>query len=69
MAIAPGAVGTAMQDQIRASPDHVFPQAPRFRDMKRDGALAQPTDVARAIWSVLDRDIDNGAVLHIRGLT
>jgi NAD(P)-dependent dehydrogenase (short-subunit alcohol dehydrogenase family) len=69
VAVAPGAVDTAMQHQIRATPDTAFPQAPRFRAMKRNGALAAPTEVAHAIWSLLDRDLDNGAVLHIRDLT
>lgn len=69
LAVAPGAVDTAMQHQIRASADAAFPQAPRFRAMKDNGALAPPSDAAHAIWSLLDRDLDNGAILHVRDLT
>ena len=69
ISFAPGAVDTAMQDEIRACDDLAFPHAPRFRDMKLNGALTPPEQAARAIWSLLDRDIDNGSVLHIRDLT
>jgi benzil reductase ((S)-benzoin forming) len=37
--------------------------------MKDNGALAPPSHAARAIWSLLDRDLDNGAILHVRDLT
>jgi NAD(P)-dependent dehydrogenase (short-subunit alcohol dehydrogenase family) len=69
VAVAPGAVDTAMQNQIRASTDEAFPQAHTFRELMRHGALAAPTQVAQTIWSLLDRDIANGSVLHIRDLT
>jgi benzil reductase ((S)-benzoin forming) len=68
VAIAPGIVDTAMQDEIRATDVHAFPQAQRFRDLWHNGGLSQPEEAARAIWSVLDRKLENGAVLHVRDL-
>ena len=41
----------------------------RFRELAALGKLAKPETVARAIWSLLDRDLANGSVLHIRDLT
>ena len=55
--------------QATSIADAAFPQAPRFRAMKDNGALAPPSHAARAIWSLLDRDLDNGAILHVRDLT
>jgi NADP-dependent 3-hydroxy acid dehydrogenase YdfG len=68
IAIAPGIVDTAMQDEIRATDVHAFPESPRFRELWHNGGLAKPEDAARAIWSTLDRKLDNGAVLHVRDL-
>jgi NAD(P)-dependent dehydrogenase (short-subunit alcohol dehydrogenase family) len=68
VAIAPGTVDTAMQDEIRATDTHAFPEAQRFRELWHKGGLSRPHEVARAIWSSLDRTLDNGAVLHVRDL-
>jgi benzil reductase ((S)-benzoin forming) len=68
IAIAPGAVDTAMQDELRSTEPSLLPQAPRFQAMAEHGALLSPDVVAKVIWSLLDRDLDNGSVLHIRDL-
>lgn len=69
LSIAPGAIDTAMQAELRACSDDVFPEASRFRELDAQGGLAKPEDVARIIWSLLDRDIPNGSVLHVRDLS
>lgn len=69
VAVAPGIVDTAMQDELRSADDASFPQARRFRLLKASGKLIAPEVAARAIWSVLDRDLENGAVVHIDDLT
>jgi hypothetical protein len=38
-------------------------EAPRFRELEARGGLA------RTIWSLLDRDLPNGSVIHVRDLT
>ena len=68
VAFAPGPVDTAMQDEIRHSDDSAFPQAERFRALKENGELGTPKEAAMAIWSLLDRRNEDGAVLHIRDL-
>lgn len=66
ISIAPGPIDTAMQAELRACRDEVFPEAHRFRELDARGGLAKPEDVARTIWSLLDRSIPNGAVLHVK---
>ncbi|HYU86376.1 MAG TPA: SDR family NAD(P)-dependent oxidoreductase [Kribbellaceae bacterium] len=68
VAVAPGVVDTGMQDQIRALDAADFPQVARFRDLHDAGALTDPRDAARRIWSVLDRDLENGACVDVRTL-
>ncbi|MFI7061381.1 SDR family NAD(P)-dependent oxidoreductase [Kribbella sp. NPDC050124] len=69
LSIAPGSVDTAMQAELRAAADEAFPEASRFRDLEARGGLAKPEDVARTIWSLLDRDLPNGSVLHVKDLS
>ncbi|MGW1339596.1 SDR family NAD(P)-dependent oxidoreductase [Kribbella sp. NPDC002412] len=69
LSIAPGSVDTAMQAELRAATDEAFPEASWFRDLEAHGGLAKPEDVARTIWSLLDRDVPNGSVLHVRDLS
>ncbi|MFK4088123.1 SDR family oxidoreductase [Kribbella sp. NPDC020789] len=69
ISVSPGAIDTDMQAQLRATTDEQVPESHRFRQLEADGQLAKPEDVARAIWSLLDRDLPNGSVLHIRDLT
>lgn len=40
--IAPGVIDTAMQEEIRGTPERDFPAIGRFMALKRDGALADP---------------------------
>ncbi|MFG1815341.1 SDR family NAD(P)-dependent oxidoreductase [Kribbella sp. NPDC049174] len=69
LSVAPGAIDTSMQAELRESSDEQFPEAYRFRDLEAHGGLAKPEDVARTIWSLLDRDVPNGTVLHIKDLS
>lgn len=68
ISVAPGAVDTAMQEELRAAAEEQVPNAGRFRELEAAGGLAKPEDVARTIWSLLNRDVQNGAVLHIQDL-
>ena len=69
ISISPGAVDTDMQAELRACSDDQVPESKRFREMDTQGLLSKAEDIARTIWSTLDRDLDNGSVLHIRDLT
>ena len=66
VSIAPGIVATAMQEQIRATPERDFPEVGRFRGLHEEGALRDPDEVARELWALLDGELDNGAVLDLR---
>jgi benzil reductase ((S)-benzoin forming) len=66
VAVAPGVVATAMQEQIRAMDEADFPKVARFRDLHARGALRDPAEAARGIWRVLERDVGNGAVVDLR---
>ncbi|RZT27690.1 NAD(P)-dependent dehydrogenase (short-subunit alcohol dehydrogenase family) [Kribbella sp. VKM Ac-2569] len=69
ISVSPGSVDTDMQAELRAaSPDEV-PVSARFREMQALGHLAKPETVARTIWSLLDRDLPSGTVLHVRDVT
>lgn len=69
ISVSPGAVDTEMQAVLRASSEEQVPESQRFRQLEAEGRLAKPENVARTIWSLLDRDVPNGAVLHVRDLT
>ena len=51
--VAPGAVDTDMQTEIRSTPDDTFPDRQRFVRMKEDGSLRTPEDAARALVDYL----------------
>lgn len=51
--LAPGVVDTAMQAEIRATPEDRFPLRARFDALKREGALAAPEDCARRLVGYL----------------
>jgi len=51
--LAPGVIDTAMQAEIRATPEERFPLRARFEALKRDGALAAPEDCARRLVDYL----------------
>ncbi len=66
LAVAPGIVETAMQEQIRATSSEDFPDVERFRELAERGGLRDPLDAARDIWSLLERELPNGAVVDLR---
>lgn len=68
IAVAPGVVDTAMQSEIRSTPEQAFPSVARFHHLKESGSLTTPTDAATGIWSLLSRDLPNGACIDLRNL-
>lgn len=68
LAVAPGTVATDMQAALRATTEQDFPMRQKFVDLHRDGKLADPDEVARRIWRLLDETYDNGSVLDLRQL-
>ncbi|MFN2557792.1 MAG: SDR family NAD(P)-dependent oxidoreductase [Nitriliruptorales bacterium] len=68
VAVAPGVVETPMQEQIRETPEEEFPAVGKFIDRHESGELVPPEEAARGIWALLDRDLENGAVVDLREL-
>lgn len=68
IAVTPGAVATAMQEEIRSVNEETFPNVGKFRGLYERGELREPADAARGIWSLLSREVDNGAVIDLRSL-
>lgn len=68
IAVAPGTVATPMQERIRATDSGDFPRVDKFIDLYEQGELRDPQDAARGMWALLDRDLDNGAVVDLRDL-
>ena len=66
LCVAPGVVATAMQEEIRATDVERFPELERFVALEREGALRNPTEVARELWSLVDRNLPSGSVLDLR---
>ena len=66
LAIAPGVVATSMQERIRATDEHDFPDVGRFHQLHADGALLNPTDSAERVWALVTGDTASGAVLDVR---
>ncbi|HSJ44865.1 MAG TPA: SDR family NAD(P)-dependent oxidoreductase [Euzebyales bacterium] len=66
LAIAPGVVATAMQEQIRATDEHDFPDVGRFHRLHADGQLLDPLDSAHRVWALVTGDAASGAVLDVR---
>ncbi|MDP8970655.1 MAG: SDR family NAD(P)-dependent oxidoreductase [Actinomycetota bacterium] len=69
LAVGPGTVDTAMQEQFRAASEEAFPKRQKFLDLHKEGKLSDPSEVATAIWDLLDQDLDNGSVVDLRELT
>lgn len=70
VAVAPGVVGTGMQEYIRAQDEAVFPAKEKFVGLYERGELVDPADAATGIWSVVQReDIETGAVIDLRKLS
>lgn len=65
--LAPGVIDTDMQAEIRSSPLEHFPLRERFKDMKRDGALASPQECAvKLVAFLLDESFGREAVADLR---
>ncbi|MGH3664864.1 MAG: SDR family NAD(P)-dependent oxidoreductase [Egibacteraceae bacterium] len=67
LAVAPGVMATAMQEQIRAMDARDFPDVERFRRLHAEGALRDPLAAARDVWAVVtDDSVTTGAVVDVR---
>jgi NAD(P)-dependent dehydrogenase (short-subunit alcohol dehydrogenase family) len=67
LSVAPGVVATAMQEEIRATPERDFPDVQRFNALHDDAQLRDARQVALDLWGLIDRpDLANGAVLDLR---
>lgn len=69
VSVAPGVIDTAMQAQIRTTPDSDFPNRARFEALQRDGALWPPAEAAaRFIDHLLSPQFGDEAVVDLRTL-
>lgn len=69
VSVAPGVIDTAMQAQIRATPDSDFPNRTRFEALQRDGSLWSPTEAAaRFVDHLLSPQFGEQAVVDLRTL-
>jgi benzil reductase ((S)-benzoin forming) len=68
LAVAPGVVATAMQEQIRAMPAEQFPSVDKFIGLHERGELRDPADAAHGIWGLLDRELASGSCVDLRTL-
>ncbi len=67
LSVAPGVVATAMQEEIRRTPERDFPDLQRFTELHDSGELRDTRQVALDLWGLIDRsDLANGAVLDLR---
>ncbi len=55
LALAPGIVDTSMQDLIRAQTEETFPMVDKFVELKEEGLLVSPSEVAGQIIRLLQR--------------
>jgi benzil reductase ((S)-benzoin forming) len=69
IAVAPGIVDTGMQEQLRGTAERDFPRRQKFVDLSDGGDLADRERVADEIWALLDRGLENGAVVDLRELS
>lgn len=66
LSLSPGVLATAMQEQIRETPEHDFPRVAKFRELHAEGGLRAPSDAARDTWRLLDTDVAGGDVVDLR---
>jgi benzil reductase ((S)-benzoin forming) len=69
LAVGPGTVDTAMQGRLRETTESDFPKRQKFVDLHESGGLTDPDEVARDIWALLERGLDNGSVVDLRELS
>ena len=67
-AISPGVLATAMQEEIRRTPTHDFPDVARFRSLHEADDLTDPDAAAATLWRVLQRGVEPGSILDLRDL-
>ena len=68
--LAPGVIDTEMQDQVRAARPEDFPMRPKFDDLKAQGALAAPTDVAKRLLTyMLSESFGSEPVADLRSIS
>lgn len=65
-AIGPGVLATPMQDEIRETSAHDFPNVERFRSLHEEDSLVEPTEAATRIWQVIEAGVESGSVIDIR---
>jgi benzil reductase ((S)-benzoin forming) len=65
LAVAPGIVETAMQREIRAASSDDFPSVEMFVGFHEKDQGRDPDEAAREIWSLLERELENGAVVDL----
>jgi benzil reductase ((S)-benzoin forming) len=68
LSVVPGTVDTAMQEQLRTTPETDFPSRQKFLDAHNQGKLSDPPQVAGQIWALIERGLDNGSVVDLRKL-
>ncbi|PZS18006.1 MAG: short-chain dehydrogenase [Pseudonocardiales bacterium] len=68
LSVAPGTVDTAMQGRLRDTPEADFPSRQKFLDLRQQGKLSDPQQVAGRIWGMIDRGVNNGSVVDLRNL-
>ncbi|MCA0969726.1 (S)-benzoin forming benzil reductase [Halobacillus litoralis] len=70
IAYSPGVMDTDMQEEIRSSSEDAFRDVEKFKQMKEEGALRSPTEVAAVLLDLLNdpHDIDNGEVYKLYDL-
>ncbi len=68
LSVAPGSVDTAFQEQLRSTSEEDFPKRQKFLDLHEEAKLSDPDEVAKAIWSLPDRRLENGSVIDLREL-
>ncbi len=68
VAVGPGVVATGMQELIRHADAHDFPDVERFVGLYEQDELSEPAEAAQRIWGLLDRELENGAVVDVRSL-
>lgn len=54
LSIAPGVVETTMQEEIRSSSENDFSSVQRFRDLKSEEQLSDPSDVAEKYFRIMN---------------
>jgi benzil reductase ((S)-benzoin forming) len=66
LAVAPGVVGTAMQERIRSTDEADFPNVDRFRALHDDGQLQDAHAAAVKVWNVLGQGLPAGTITDTR---